>query len=318
MDEFAVIERLRVLFEAVAGDGAAGRAVPPSGDTWIGDDAAAVTFDASRRALLCTDLVVEGVHVDLRLTSLEDVGFKALMVTISDLAAMGGRAEYALLSVGAPPGTDLDHLGIGVAEAAGRTGCRVVGGDLSESPVLVVSTAAFGSLRGPSDAVPLLRSGATVGDLLFVTGPLGGSAAGLRLLRAGGPLDDASPALLAAHRRPVARLEEGETARLSGATAAIDISDGLVPDARHLADASGVGVDLDAVPVVEGASRDEALHGGEDYELLLATRDPVRLIDAFGAAGLRPPLPIGRCTDRPGKHTLDGQPLPPGGWQHRF
>jgi thiamine-monophosphate kinase len=318
VDEFAVIERLRALFEAVAGGGAAGRAVPPRGDTWIGDDAAAVTFDASRRALLCTDLVVEGVHVDLRLSSIEDVGFKALMVTVSDLAAMGGRAEYALVSVAAPPGTDLDGLGVGVAEAAARAGCRVVGGDLSKSPVLVVSIAAFGSLRGPPDAAPLLRSGAAAGDLLFVTGPLGGSAAGLRLLQAGGPLDGVSPGLAAAHRRPVARLEEGETARLSGATAAIDISDGLVSDARHLADASGVGIALDAVPVQEGASREEALHGGEDYELLLATGDPVRLAYAFEAAGLRTPLPVGRCTDRPGERTLDGLPWPPGGWLHRF
>ncbi len=132
------------------------------------------------------------------------------------------------------------------------------------------------------------------------------------------PTAKAGPASCRAYRRPAARLVEGETARHAGAGAAIDISDGLVADSGHLGRASGVGIALDALPVVDGATRDEALHGGEEYELLIATGDPDRLVRNFRAAGLRPPLPIGICTDRAGQATLDGEPLPEGGWRHRF
>jgi thiamine-monophosphate kinase len=116
----------------------------------------------------------------------------------------------------------------------------------------------------------------------------------------------------------VARLAEGEAARRSGATAAIDVSDGLVADLVHLADASGVGVELDDVPVAEGATLGEALAGGEEYELVVATGSPDELLAAFRAAGLPVPLPLGWCTDRPGEHTLGGEPLPTGGWHHTF
>jgi thiamine-monophosphate kinase len=116
----------------------------------------------------------------------------------------------------------------------------------------------------------------------------------------------------------VARVDEGVAARRSGASAAIDVSDGLMADLVHLAEASGVGVELDDVPVAEGATLGEALGGGEDYELVLATGSVDELLAAFRAAGLRPPLPLGRCTDRPGEHTLGGGPLPPGGWRHSF
>ncbi len=116
----------------------------------------------------------------------------------------------------------------------------------------------------------------------------------------------------------MARLDEGETARLAGAGAAIDLSDGLAADARHLAEASGVGLVLVDVPVAEGATPDEALQGGEDYELAIATGAPDRLLECFVHAGLRSPLPIGVCTADPDELTLDGRPLPAGGWEHRF
>jgi thiamine-monophosphate kinase len=240
------------------------------------------------------------------------------MVTVSDLAAMGAWPDYALVSIAGPPGTDFDQLGEGLAAAAGETECVVVGGDLSQSPALVLSTAAFGSLRGTSGAGPLLRAGARPGDQLLVTGPLGGSAAGLRVLRGAQGAERAAPGLASAYRRPVARLLEGEVARQSGATAAIDVSDGLVADSGHLARSSGVGIALDRVPVIGGATRDEALYGGEDYELVLASGDPDRLVGAFAAAGLRPPIPIGVCTPHVGEATLAGRPLPEGGWRHRF
>ncbi|HEV3264274.1 MAG TPA: thiamine-phosphate kinase [Acidimicrobiales bacterium] len=320
-DEFDAIDRLRARFErAAAARMTGGR--PPEGETWIGDDAAVVRGPGGESALLATDLVVAGVHVDLGLSGLDDLGYKALMVTVSDLAAMGGRPDHGLVSIAAPPGTDLDQVADGVAVAGEETGCVVVGGDLSGSPVLVVSVAVSGSLRGSAQLGPLLRSGAKPGDQLLVTGALGGSAAGLRLLRqrrdqgVTTPPAGEDPVLVRAHRRPIARLDEGEVARLSGARAAIDISDGLVADVRHLARASGVGIDLLEVPVVPGATREEALGGGEDYELLLATADAARLQDEFARAGLRPPIVIGRCTDDPGRLELAGGPLPAGGWRH--
>ncbi len=332
IDEFAIIAALQARFEAVARLRAPGGEVPPGGDIWIGDDAAVVTPASAGRAVLATDLLVEGVHFDRSLSTLEDVGYKALMVTVSDFAAMGVRPSHALVSMAAPPGTDFDLLGTGLAEAAGETACVIVGGDLAQSPVLVISTAVYGAAEA-GEVPPLLRSGARPGDELFVTGPLGRSAAGLRLLRetamtgttttaAGIPAERLTrvpgPDLVRAHRRPVARLAEGEAARRSGASAAIDLSDGLLGDLRHLAEASGIGVDLGAVPVAEGATRDEALSGGEDYELLLATGTPHDMVAAFRTADLAPPVPIGRCTDRAGHLTLDGDLLPSGGWLHRF
>jgi thiamine-monophosphate kinase len=322
-DEFDAIDRLKARFERAARTGRGGRG-PAEGEVWIGDDAAVVRGPGGQSTLLSTDLVVAGVHADLGLSGLDDLGYKAVMVTVSDLAAMGGRPDHLLVSIASPPGTDLDRLADGVAQAGEETGGAVVGGDLSGSPVLVVSVAVSGSLHGSPQLGPLLRSGARPGDQLLVTGPLGRSAAGLRLLRqrhdqgvTAAPSGQESE-LLQAHRRPVARLDEGETARLSGAGAAIDLSDGLVADIRHLARFSGVGIDLTEVPVAPGATEEEALGGGEDYELLLATGDATRLQHEFARAGLRPPVLIGRCTDRPDRLELAGAPLPVGGWRHQL
>ena len=311
------------------------RPIPPVGDVWIGDDAAVVTTGHGSQ-VWATDLVVEGVHVDLALCTLDDMGFKALMVAASDLAAMGAMPGYALVSIAAPPGTDLDALGRGLAAASVASRCVVVGGDLSQSRTLMVSVSVLGVLRGPERVGPMLRSGAAAGHHLLVTGPLGRSAAGLRILRrravsgSGGPieLDTRGPVeepadtveadLSRAYRRPVARLEAGEAGRLAGASAAIDVSDGLASDLRHLGRSSGVGIDLDQVPVADGASLDEALGGGEDYELVMATSDPDRMIDAFRSAHLPIPIAIGRCTDRAGEYAYAGRPLAFGGWRHRF
>lgn len=320
VDEFDAIARLKDRFEAAARLRTPGGEVPPVGDTWIGDDAAVVGLPSGERALLSTDLVVGGVHVDLDLSRPEDVGYKALMVAVSDFAAMGIRPTHALVSMAGPVGTHLDQLGSGLAEAAEETGCTIVGGDLAESPVLVLSTAVFGLAERDGPA-PLLRSGARPGDRLFVTGSLGRSAAGLRLLRAGGPDDRGGPPdsdLIRAHRRPVARLAAGEAARRAGASAAIDLSDGLAADLVHLTVASGVGAALEGIPVADGATRQEGLAGGEDYELLLATGAPDALVTAFQSVDLAPPIPVGWCTGRPGVRTLDGEPLPAAGWRHRF
>src|SRR5204862_224102 len=236
--------------------------------------------------LLTADAVVSGVHFDLDLVGIDDVGWKALAVNVSDVAAMGGRPLHALVTVAGPLGSvDLDALYDGVLAAADVFACPVVGGDLVAAPVLMVSVAVTGTLDG---GPPLLRSGAAPGDLLFVTGPLGSSAAGLELLRAGRGSE--APDLALAHRRPRARVAEGQAARAAGATAMIDLSDGLASDVRHVAEASGVGVALDRVPVAVGVARamgDDgvaaALGGGEDYELLFAAPDTGRVEDAFSA-----------------------------------
>ena len=321
-DEFSLIDALAARFSV----GSTGL-VP--GDLGIGDDAAAVTLPGLGRVVMATDLVVEGVHVDLAVSTPGDIGWKALMVAVSDLGAMGCAPTHVLLSVAAPAGFAVERLGEGVAQAAEATGCQVVGGDLSSSTLLVVSVAAIGP--ADDDSVPLLtRSGARPGDLLFVTGPLGASAAGLRLFGAPvstgttgtpAPLERRNPHPLAtAHRRPVARIHEGVVARAAGVTACIDVSDGLVADVTHLADDSGVGLDLvvGGSIVAEGATRPEALGGGEDYELIIATSDPDALMAAFEVAGLRSPLAIGRCTTAGARLLLDGEALPPGGWRHQF
>jgi thiamine-monophosphate kinase len=310
-DEFALVEALRTRFEAHA-------APLPGGDLGIGDDAAVVTLPGAGRVVLATDLVVEGVHVDLATSSPEDVGWKALMVAVSDLGAMGCAPSHVLLSVAASAGFPVERLADGVALAAAAAGCAVVGGDLSASPTLVVSVTAVGP--ADDDEVPVLtRGGARPGDRLFLTGPVGASAAGLRWFAdpGGAPVPED---LAAAHRRPVARLREGRVARAAGATACVDVSDGLAADATHLAVASGVGLDLVVGPeaVAPGATRAEALGGGEDYELLLATGDPDGLVAAFRRAGLGPPLPVGVCTAPSDGLVLDGGPLPPAGWRHRF
>jgi thiamine-monophosphate kinase len=280
------------------------------------DDAAVLPIPPAADALVVSvDSVVEGVHFDLALSSVQDVGWKALMSALSDLAAMGARPLGAVVALCLPQ-LELGHdmaVGVmaGVAEASVASGCPVVGGDVSGGGELAVAVTVFGF---PEDGRPVARSGAVAGDWIFVTGPCGGSAAGLRLLRAG---DSSGPAV-ARHRRPTARLQEGMIAQRAGVHAMIDISDGLALDLHRLADASGIGFELDAVPVAEGATMEEALGGGEDYELLLALSqaDASELAVAFTAAGLERPLRIGQALPRSTTRNLKGQPLDPLGWQH--
>jgi thiamine-monophosphate kinase len=288
--------------------------------TLIGDDAAAVPVPPGD-LLLTADAVVAGVHADLDLVGIDDLGWKAIAVNVSDVAAMGGRPLYALVTVAGPlADLDVDALYEGLLTAADAYACPIVGGDLTAAPVLMVSVAVAGTLDGHA---PVLRSGASPGDLLFVTGPLGSSAAGLELLRTGRAGE--APDLALAHRRPRARVAEGTAARTAGATAMIDISDGLSSDVRHVAAASGVGVALDRAPVAVGVARamgDDgvaaALGGGEDYELLFAAPDGARVEASFSAAGLTLPLLIGRCTPDPTELLLGDQDLPEAGWEHTF
>jgi thiamine-monophosphate kinase len=247
----------------------------------IGDDAAAWPAPAGKLIVATTDMLVEGIHFRLDWTSPRDLGWKALAVNLSDLAAMGAAPGRALISVAMLP----EQAGLvgemyeGLSELARLTGTRVVGGDtVRTSGPLVVNVA----LIGEADPGRLLRrDGAAPGDLLLVTGSVGGSAAGLELLLAGdrerlGRPEAAS--LLAAHHRPVPRLAAGLAIAALGLRCAIDVSDGVASEAGHLARAGGVAIELDPdrLPLDPGAvallgedrARRLALSGGEDYQLL--------------------------------------------------
>src|SRR5579872_1444102 len=232
--ELAAVERLRVRLPAA-----------PPGEVWIGDDTAVLRRPPGP-VVLTTDLTVSGVHGDPARIGLADLGWRALARAVSDVAAMGARPDGAVVAVAGPPDTDLDVLYDGVSAAADAHGCPVVGGDLSTANELVIAVTVQGHVGDGPPAV--LRSGARAGDALFVTGPLGGASAGLRALVERGTSStptargDTTEARLradleAAHRRPRARLAEGEAARRAGASAMIDVSDGLLLDLGRLADA---------------------------------------------------------------------------------
>lgn len=287
----------------------------PAGEVWIGDDAAVLPAPDGY-LLLTVDTVVEDVHFDPALASPADVGWKALSTSVSDLAAMGGTPLRAVVAATFPDPAVLDAVYDGLLAAAAETGCPVAGGDLSAGPALVISVAATGSVP-EGEPGPVLRSGASPGDRVWVTGPLGSSAAGLAALRGGRGADPDRSRLVEAHLRPRARLAEGRAARRAGASAMIDLSDGLGIDLARLATASGVAVELGAVPAAEGATEAEARGGGEDYELAFCAPERVDVAGAFTAAGLAPPLEIGRCTEGPpGAVLLKGRPLEAAGYEH--
>ena len=286
-----------------------GRHTIPKGESHIGDDAA-VLAPFVGEALISTDVAVLGVHLDGSLFPLEDLGFKAVAAAVSDLAAMGGRPRGAVIAVCSPPGTDLEELHRGIADAAAVTNCPIVGGDLARSQDVSVAVTVFGECPGRG---AVLRSGAKVGDTILVTGTLGRSSAGLRRRREGAALDDE---LVVAHRRPWPRRADGVAARNAGVNAMMDLSDGLGLDLHRLCDASHVGFALDSVPIAHGATSEEAISGGEDYELLMTTSDPSRLRMIFLDRGLRAPLSIGEVVADPGERTLGGEPLERRGFQH--
>jgi thiamine-monophosphate kinase len=308
--EHEALARLRELLPA-----------PPEGEVWFGDDAAVVRpGPGAPWLLLATDTVVGDLDADLSLTTLSDLGWKAMAVNLSDIAAMGGTPAQAVVSVVGLGPADLENLYEGILAAADEYGCPVVGGDLSAGRQVVVTVA----MTGTVDGLPVLRRGARPGDHIWVTGPLGASAAGLRVLRARGsrrtaPAGQAQEeALMTAHARPRPALAAGTVARRAGATAMIDISDGLLADVAQLTDQSGLGFELDEVPAAAGATEEEALVGGDDYVLVftLAPDGAEAARQAFAAAGLPAPWLIGKCVEDPSRHFLAGVPVQVRGWEH--
>jgi thiamine-monophosphate kinase len=255
-----------------------------------GDDCAVIRV-GENRLLLTTDILIEGVHFR-RDSAPEEIGFKAMRVNLSDVAAMGGAPRWALVSVGLPPdarGRFAEKLFQGLRRAAEEAGATIVGGDTNASGRLVVNVALVGE-AGPR---LLLRSGARPGDRLYVTGTLGGSALGLAALK--GRRSAGFEAFIARHKKPPLRLAAGRVlAGLRGITAAIDLSDGLAGDLPHVLEASGVGaeVDLGSLPLFPGFAAAArrlgedplglALGGGEDYEILFAASPRVKVPRKIG------------------------------------
>jgi len=258
----------------------------------IGDDAAAWDAPAGT-TVLTTDTMVEGVHFDLAWMGWADLGWKTIAVNLSDVAAMGCAPTYGVVTLGLRGDLDVDDVVAmygGMAEACKRFGCMVVGGDTVRSPVFFVTVAMQGS-TGLADPL-LTRGGASPGEAVAVTGAVGSSAAGLRILRGGAGSIDAVTAsrLTTAHRRPEPRVAEGRALARAGASAAIDVSDGLLADLTKLCEASGVSAELHTASVptdlsLKRAFADDrlelAITGGEDYELLFtAPRDVVEWVTA--------------------------------------
>jgi thiamine-monophosphate kinase len=252
------------------------------------------------------------VHFRSEWASPADIGFKALAVNLSDLAAMGGHPEAAVAAIALPPDRPglADDLLAGLIEGAMRFGCPLVGGDTSSGPDLFVAVTVTGTTAAPA---PVLRSGADADETVFVTGPLGAAAAVLERLATGATVEDPNPL-----HRPLPRLAEGRAAAQAGATAMLDLSDGLAVDLPRIAGASRVGIrlDPDRLPIADGATLDQAIGGGDDYELCFTAADPPRVRGEFDAAGLAPPLAIGVTTAEGGVR-LGDQPLR-GGWEHQI
>lgn len=291
--------------------------VPP------GDDAAVVVAPDGRYVVTC-DVLVEDVHFRRRWSSGEDVGRRAAMQNLADVAAMGARPVALVVGLVTPRDTPVawvEGLARGLGDACRPWDCGVVGGDLSAGPAIVVAVTAHGDLEGRA---AVRRSGARVGDVVAHAGRRGWSAAGLGLLAA--DLPDLDPGLVTAYRAPEPPLEAGPAAARAGATAMLDLSDGLLRDAARLARASGVTLDLDPPEVafghdaarLEGAARavgadpvDWLLTGGEDHGLLATFPPDVALPAAFRRVGVvreRAAHPVLVAGSAPGVATT--------GWDH--
>ena len=312
----------------------------PSVIRGIGDDGAVIAPQAGQWILLTTDLLTEGIHFDLRTARMADIGFRAAAANLSDIAAMGGTPQHVLVALAIPrsgTSSQVHQLYRGMMAACRPHHVALIGGDTSAS-----NGGWFLSLT-VTGMVPhrkaLFRSGARIGDYLYVTGTIGDSLAGLQILNEPPPRTNRSSHneafsprhrqfLIGRHLRPTARIAEGKWLSAHRfATSAIDISDGLSGDLRHICEESHVGVELDlgALPLSPAcrsyaASRkldpvDLALTGGEDYELLftVSPRQRPRLEQAAIEQGFSL-----TCIGRIHPHRFGIQALSPHGTRHRL
>ncbi|WP_166173156.1 thiamine-phosphate kinase [Rubrobacter tropicus] len=308
MNEFDVIRKLSGLLPPA----------PPEVLVPIGDDCAVLEI-GGRKWAAASDMLVSGRHFEGWATPV-DVGYKAVAVNVSDVAAMGGTPRFVLVS-GAVPDPET-ALGVfeGVAEACGEFGVYPIGGDTTGAEALTVDVAILGEL----EADPVLRSGARPGDLLAVTGELGASAAGLLAFEDG---VDGFGRLKSRHLRPQPRVEVGRAAARLGVGAMIDLSDGLASDVRHVCEKSGVGcsLDLDLLPVSDDTrklatalGRDPltlAATGGEDYELLISA--PERVLEILAGSVPVPVTVVGEMRGSGAEFRRGGQVVGDlSGWDH--
>lgn len=295
----------------------------------IGDDAAAWESDNDAQ-LATTDTLVQGVHFDLDVINWDELGWKALAVNLSDIAAMGGVPKYALLSLALPGELevkDISEFLEGMMHVAMKFGVAIIGGNVATAPIVVITMTVIGSCTGKR---MLKRSTASLGEQVAVTGSLGLSAAGLQMLK-GKTISDTktSTILRQAHFKPMPRVEEGQILLEQGVNTAIDISDGLIADLHHICQASKVSANLkvDQVPVHPSVIanfsnyRELALTGGEDYELLF-TGDQATVARAKQALNC-PVTVIGEITEEklPERVTLVDSKgtivhYEKGGWDH--
>lgn len=303
MTEFGFIDHIRRRFADL----------PSNGFEGIGDDCAVLPLTEGDSLLFTADLLAEGVHFLRHATSARELGGKALAVNLSDVAAMGARPVATLLSIALPDdaaGRWAEEFMEGYRALSERYGVALVGGDTTRSGsgitvnVTAIGRAVSGRIKRRSDARP--------GDRIFVAGALGASGAGLRDILAGSP----DTPLAAVHRTPEPQVAEGIWfGEQPEVHAMMDLSDGLASDLRHILERSGVGaeVDIEAIPVAEGADLQTAACGGEDYKLLL-TADAAAadaLCTAFQARFGTPLYPIGRIVATAGLVWMrDGRPEP--------
>ena len=311
----------------------------------IGDDCAILRPRPGEELAITTDLTVCGTHFRLDWHRPEEIGHRALARGLSDLASMGSRPVAAFLSLGLPrelaqpqgrgpwSTTWVARFLGGLLALAAQYKTQLAGGDLSETPVPLADILLIGAVPA---GTALLRSGARPGDLLYVTGSIGGGAAALphlnRLARSTGAkalglnprrIPNSLAPLLARHLAPQPRIAQGLFLRRRGlASAAIDLSDGLSTDLTHLCEESRVAAEVDPslLPVHPGASSDYALHGGDDYELLFTARPEIRMPRKINGVALTRIGRILRAQRGKPMVTVLGaegpQPLTPRGWEH--
>jgi len=297
----------------------------------IGDDAAAWHGDASIQ-LATVDSLIQGVHFSLDTISWEELGWKALAVNLSDIAAMGGLPKYALVSLALPDSTEVEEviaLYKGIIELAKQFEVAIVGGDTSSAPLVTISITILGSTKSQDKHV-LSRSAAKAGERVAVTGYLGAAAAGAEMLSKQLQFSpEATACLKEAFLRPYPRIAEGQLLVEQGVKTAIDISDGLVSDLDHICKASQVSarIEVDRVPILPAVKAnfgdralELALSGGEDYELLFT--GSAQVVDKVRTATSCPVTVIGEVVaDKIGAVTLvdsKGNPfnLTKVGWEH--